>query len=120
MDQINDRKAELDALIASVEGRKDELVDLLSDLVRFETPTPPARNTVPAQNHVQALLEDMGFDIDRWDVYPNDPVVVSTRKGTDSDSHKSLILNGHMDVAKRTRTKTGKPAPSILSCATAG
>lgn len=100
MDQINDRSSQLDALIASVEGRKDELVELLSDLVRFETPAPPARNTVPAQNHVQELLEDMGFSIDRWDVYPNDPVVVGTLKGTDSDAHKSLILNGHMDVAE--------------------
>lgn len=61
---------------------------------------PPARNTVPAQDHVQCLLEGLGFSIDRWDVYPGDPVVVGTRKGTAGDSHHSLILNGHMDVAE--------------------
>ena len=87
-------------LIAAVDDRGDELVALLSDLVRFETPAPPARNTGAAQDYVQALLDGLGFETDRWDVYPGDPNVVGVLRGSASDTHRSLILNGHMDVAE--------------------
>lgn len=34
------------------------------------------------------------------DVYPGDPNVVGLLKGTDSRRYKSLIINGHVDVAE--------------------
>ncbi|MGD6966020.1 acetylornithine deacetylase [Rossellomorea vietnamensis] len=86
-------------LILEAEERKEELIDLLKNLIRFETPSPPARNTREAQNFIASFLEESGFTIDQWDVYPGDPNVVGTKKGSAPASHKSLIINGHIDVA---------------------
>ncbi|MCP3762257.1 acetylornithine deacetylase [Domibacillus sp. A3M-37] len=87
-------------LHTQIDKRKDELIDLLKTLISFKTPAPPARNTEEAQQFVAAFLREKGFAIDKWDVYPGDPNVVGTLKGTDSAVYKSLIINGHMDVAE--------------------
>lgn len=87
-------------LLEEVEKRQSELLDLLSTLVRFETPAPPARNTGDAQEFVGNYLEGLGYTVDKWDVYPGDPNVVGVKKGTQSDDYRSLIINGHMDVAE--------------------
>ena len=83
-----------------IDKRKEELFDLLKTLISFQTPAPPARNTEEAQQFVAGFLRDKGFAIDQWDVYPGDPNVVGTLKGTDPDAFNSLIVNGHMDVAE--------------------
>ncbi|TYR79398.1 acetylornithine deacetylase [Priestia megaterium] len=87
-------------LVQQVDSRKDELIELLKKLVTYKTPAPPARNTNDAQHYIAGLLENYGFSIDRWDVYPNDPNVVGVLTGTDSKNYKSLIINGHIDVAE--------------------
>ncbi len=91
--------ADLDRLLAAVDARQDELVALLCRLVSFETPAPPARNTAEAQAFVADYLRGLGAEIDIWDVHPGDPNVVGTIKGHASAEHKSLIINGHIDVA---------------------
>ncbi|MBU8906773.1 acetylornithine deacetylase [Desertibacillus haloalkaliphilus] len=83
-----------------VDNRKDELLELVQALVRYKTPSPPARNTVAAQTYIASYLEDLGFSIDKWDVYKGDPNVVGTLKGTEPDYYNSLIINGHIDVAE--------------------
>lgn len=83
-----------------IDKRKEELFDLLKTLISYQTPAPPARNTEEAQQFVAGFLRDKGFAIDQWDVYPGDPNVVGTLKGTDQDAFNSLIVNGHMDVAE--------------------
>ncbi|MFT8320286.1 MAG: acetylornithine deacetylase [Bacillus sp. (in: firmicutes)] len=88
------------SLVQQVEERKEELIELLKKLVSYKTPAPPARNTNDAQEYVASLLEKSHFSIDKWDVYPNDPNIVGVLKGTNSSHYKSLILNGHMDVAE--------------------
>lgn len=90
----------LQLLIDQVDERKEELIDLLKTLISFQTPAPPARNTAEAQQYVADFLKGLGFDIDMWDVYPNDPNVVGVLKGTEPDKYKSLIINGHIDVAE--------------------
>lgn len=90
----------IDNLIQQVDVRKEELIELLCTLIRYETPAPPARNTKEAQEYVAKYLETLGFSIDTWELYPNDPIVVGTKKGTQSTTHNSLIINGHMDVAE--------------------
>ncbi|WLR51874.1 acetylornithine deacetylase [Bacillus tianshenii] len=90
----------LASIIESVEERQEQLIDLLETLIRFETPSPPARNTSEAQAFIADYLRRLGFTIDQWDVYPNDPNVVGTLKGTDSETYNSLIINGHVDVAE--------------------
>ncbi len=42
----------------------------------------------------------MNYEVDTWDVYPGDPNVVATKKGTSSSKYHSLILNGHVDTAE--------------------
>ncbi|MEK3912687.1 acetylornithine deacetylase [Paenibacillus sp. FSL H7-0331] len=93
-------KINLKALLQQVDQRQVELIDLVERLIRFQTPAPPARNTEEAQQFVAAFLQDKGFVIDKWDVYPGDPNVVGVLKGSASDTYKSLIINGHMDVAE--------------------
>ncbi|GAA0430438.1 acetylornithine deacetylase [Lentibacillus halophilus] len=90
----------LNHLVNQVDYRQDELVDLLKELIQFKTPAPPARNTEEAQQFIDSFLQEKGLSTDKWDVYPGDPNVVGVRKGTHSDSHRSLIVNGHVDVAE--------------------
>ena len=45
------------------------------------------------------VFKKRNFSINKWDVYPNDPNVVGVKRNK-SDSYKSLIINGHMDVAE--------------------
>lgn len=90
----------VEQLVRQVEQRQDELIGLLERLIRFQTPAPPARNTAEAQQFVARLLEDMGFATDVWEVYPGDPNVVGVLKGQASGTHKSLLINGHIDVAE--------------------
>lgn len=87
-------------LMNQVDSRQDELIEILTTLIRYETPAPPARNTKEAQDYVAKFLAQHNFNIDTWKLYPNDPIVVGTKKGTHSQTHQSLIINGHMDVAE--------------------
>ncbi|MED4129652.1 acetylornithine deacetylase [Shouchella miscanthi] len=86
-------------LLEQVDLREDELIELVKALISFQTPAPPARNTVAIQTYIANYLKEMGMFIDQWDVYEGDPNVVGTLKGTDREAFHSLILNGHVDVA---------------------
>lgn len=90
----------IDELLNQVDSRQEELIELISTLIKFETPAPPARNTKDNQQFIAEYLKELGFTVDMWDVYPNDPNVVGVKKGKNSDIYKSLILNGHVDVAE--------------------
>lgn len=70
----------LQTLFQQIDEREEELLNLLKTLVSFETPSPPARNAKEAQKYVASYLEDIGFSIDQWDLYEQDPVVVGTKK----------------------------------------
>ncbi|EOW9529301.1 acetylornithine deacetylase [Bacillus cytotoxicus] len=98
-------------LLEQIDSRKEELLELAKILIRFETPAPPARNTNEAQQFIADFLKERDFVIDKWDVYPNDPNVVGVKKGTASDSHKSLIINGHMDVAEVSEDEDWETGP---------
>lgn len=83
-----------------VDEREEELLEILSDLIRFPTVSPPARNTVDVQNYISKFLSEEQFETEKWDVFPNDPNVVGIKKGTNSSAYNSLIINGHIDVAE--------------------
>lgn len=87
-------------ILVSVDERSEELISLLKKLVQFETPSPPARNTAAAQNFMTKTLENLGFMVDQWEVYPRDPNVVGLLKGSSPEEYHSLIINGHIDVAE--------------------
>jgi formylaminopyrimidine deformylase len=96
-----------------VENRKDELFKLLTDLVAFPTVSPPARNTNEVQVYISQYLKKLGFETDIWDVYPDDPNVVGILKGEASHEYKSLIVNGHVDVAEVGDEKEWDASPFI-------
>ncbi|MDP4106666.1 MAG: acetylornithine deacetylase [Bacillota bacterium] len=83
-----------------VEARQNELLELLADLVAFPTVSPPARNTNHVQDYISGYLSELGFKTDMWEVYPGDSNVVGILPGKSSELYKSLIVNGHVDVAE--------------------
>lgn len=85
-------------VLREVEASKEETLDLLARLIRFETPNPPGKNTAPAQRWMKGKLEGMGFSTEMFDVFPGEPDVVGVLRGTGGG--RSIILNGHIDVAE--------------------
>ncbi len=94
-----------------VDAREGELLNLLTELVAFPTVSPPARNTEDIQEFIKGYLEEIGFKTDKWNVYPGDPNVVGILKGDTSDKFKSLIVNGHVDVAEVGDEKEWESSP---------
>ncbi|MBM7603681.1 acetylornithine deacetylase [Metabacillus crassostreae] len=100
-------------IIDQIDERKNELIELLKTLIEYKTPAPPARNTADAQKFIADFLEEKGFSIDMWDVYHNDPNVVGVLKGTQAETYKSLIVNGHIDVAEVNESEQWEVDPFI-------
>ncbi|AOM83620.1 N-formyl-4-amino-5-aminomethyl-2-methylpyrimidine deformylase [Salisediminibacterium beveridgei] len=94
------QEGRLEQVLKDIDAKKEDMITLAKKLISYETPAPPARNTADAQAFVQDYLNDCAFTTEKWDVYPNDPNVVGTKKGHDSSHFQSLIINGHMDVAE--------------------
>ncbi|RAP77741.1 acetylornithine deacetylase [Paenibacillus montanisoli] len=94
------RNFEISQLQQQVEERQEELFALLAELVAYPTVSPPARNTLQAQRHLEELLQELGFETELWEVYPGDPNVTALKRGTKREAFCSLLLNGHMDVAE--------------------
>ncbi|MFY0545415.1 acetylornithine deacetylase [Brevibacillus sp. H7] len=90
----------MERVVAAIEERREELFSLLKTMISFPTVSPPARNTDAAQTWMAEKLRSLGFEVDRWTVFPGDDNVVGTLKGTRSSKTRSLIINGHIDVAE--------------------
>jgi acetylornithine deacetylase/succinyl-diaminopimelate desuccinylase family protein len=98
-----------------IEARRDELIQLVDKLVQFPTVSPPARNTNDIQNYIDAYLSEMGFLTEKWEVYPGDPNIVGFLQGNSAESYKSLIVNGHVDVAEVGDASDWNTPPFTLS-----
>lgn len=72
---------------------------ILDDLVRLETVSPPGRNTGAVQNYIEQFARSLGASVHRWPLYPGDDLLVADFRGEQADSGPVLILNGHVDVA---------------------
>ena len=96
-------------VLETVESMRDEILDFLKTLIRFRTPNPPGGNTVEAQSWMADRLREMGFQVEVFDVFPGDPDVVGVLKG--SGGGRSIILNGHMDVAEVRKDEPWKHDP---------
>lgn len=83
-----------------IDDHKDDLLSLLAKLVAFPTLSPPGRNTAGAQRFVAEFFSNLGAGIDVFDVYPGDPNVVAKIRGAEGSEHRSLLFNGHIDVAE--------------------
>ncbi|MFS0785499.1 acetylornithine deacetylase [Shouchella sp. 1P09AA] len=108
---IFEEEEAVDLLMKQVDEREEELIQLVKDLISFETPAPPARNTAGIQTFIAEYLEELGATVDQWDVYEGDPNVVGTLKGSYSNAFHSLILNGHVDVASVDKDEVWRTSP---------
>lgn len=85
------------ALDAALERRREELFALTERLIAFETPCPPGRNTGPIQEFLGERLRALDAEVGVFPLYPGDPQLVARLSGRGGG--RSLILNGHVDVA---------------------
>jgi formylaminopyrimidine deformylase len=90
----------VERVTAAIAERREELFALLAELIAHPTVSPPARNSDGAQSLIAAKLRELGFDLDRWTVFPGDDNVVGRLRGTAPERANSLIVNGHVDVAE--------------------
>lgn len=96
----------------AVDGRRDEIVGLLQELVRVPSVT---NHEGEVQSVVEGACRDLGMEIDRWeatveeiaeyhdhvgmqDVFEGRPNIAAKRNG--SGSGRSIILNAHIDTVE--------------------
>ena len=99
------------ALDADLDRRPAEIVDLAAALVAFETPCPPGRNAEAIQAFVAARLEALGAEVRTIALYPGDPQVIAILAGRGGG--RSLLLNGHVDVASTGGTDQWTTPPFV-------
>jgi acetylornithine deacetylase len=103
----NDDAARAAAIRQRVRDKEGALIELTRALLAFRSENPKllrvpgeqekAREQEEAcQAYVAAQLQELGLDVDRWEILPDRYDVVGTLHG--AGEGRSLILNGHMDV----------------------
>ena len=88
-----------------VTAHQEELFSLTEALVAFETPCPPGRNTEAIQRFLSEILRAWGAEVRPFPLYPGDNQVVARFAGRGGGG-RSLLINGHVDVAS---TASGEP-----------
>ena len=105
MNNIDDKSR----VLKYINENRDKILEFLKTLIRYRTPNPPGRNCSQPQNWIANELRSMGFEIEIFDVFPGDPNVVGVLKG--KRGGRSIILNGHIDVAEIREEETWKHNP---------
>jgi succinyl-diaminopimelate desuccinylase len=82
-------------LISSLQSERDEIVQLVQDLVRTPSENPPG-DTSAIMEFVTRYLEARGVDYEVVAPQPTMPNLVATIEGGEPGKH--LVLNGHLDV----------------------
>ncbi|MFQ6111413.1 MAG: ArgE/DapE family deacylase [Nitrospinota bacterium] len=81
-----------------VDSHKKEILEELQDLVAIPTVNPPGEEALPAQRWFQGKLKGAGFETELVELLPGRPSLVGVMRG--GGKGRSLILNGHIDVAE--------------------
>jgi len=98
--------SDLQPVLDEIDDRRDELVELTRDLIRFPTINPPGEAYQPCAEFIGERLSKRGFDIEYVratdspgdsDTYPRINVV-ARREG--SGSGPCVHFNGHIDVVE--------------------
>jgi succinyl-diaminopimelate desuccinylase len=110
----------LDAALGEIEGRRDEIVALARDLVRFPTINPPGEAYRPCAEFLGDRLKRRGFDVTyvRAEGTPGDNDkyprinVVGRREG--SRPGPCVHFNGHLDVVQTGAGWTVDPFEGVV------
>lgn len=78
-----------------VDERRDELIELCSQLVAIPSPNPPG-NTTKVADFVSDFLSDLGLAVERYEPLAGAPNLVTHLGRMTSSS--TLIFNGHLDT----------------------
>ena len=104
------------AICEAIERRRDELVELASDLIAFDTTArevgEPPRDEDALQRHLARRLTDAGAEVELWEPdaaelagkplvppgldFAGRPQLIARIRG--SGAGRSLVFNGHIDV----------------------
>jgi len=103
MDTIGDVS---EALLGRIEARRDELVELTRELIRFPTVNPPGEGYVECAEFIGTRLSKRGFDVEyvRADGTPGDSEryprlnVIARREG--GNPGPCVHFNSHIDVVQ--------------------
>ncbi|MGD0492487.1 MAG: acetylornithine deacetylase/succinyl-diaminopimelate desuccinylase family protein [Steroidobacteraceae bacterium] len=110
----------VDALCRTIDGRREELVELTRDLVRFPTINPPGEAYRPCVEFIGARMRRRGFiaeyvraegtpgDHDR---YPRVNVIARRESGT---AGPCVHFNGHVDVVETGAGWTVDPFAGVI------
>jgi acetylornithine deacetylase len=89
-----------------IEDQRDTILGFLQELIGFRTESQNPLNlayvdeAVRCLDHIQRIIEPMGFEVKRWDAaastFPRHPVIAGCLRG--AGSGRSIALNGHVDV----------------------
>ena len=91
----------LNAVLNVIEAEPDHVVALTQDMVRIPSVNPKFQlqqglnREADVQDRVEAELRPLGFDINRFETFPDRPNVVARLDGCEE---RSMILCGHVDV----------------------
>src|SRR6476469_9301953 len=112
MGRMNDLEQRV---VDAIAGRRDELVELASALIRFDTtardPGDPARDEAALQGLLAGRLRAAGAAVEVWEPKPEDVLGAQVPFHLDfagrsqllarfagAGGGRSLLLNGHIDV----------------------
>ncbi len=97
----NTAEMQMQRVFRKIDQLEDETLSLLSKLVSFNTTDPPAGNCADAQIWLSEYLTSKigGVSNESFEDFPGDPHLVSVLK-SQSQNGKSIIFNGHIDVAE--------------------
>jgi formylaminopyrimidine deformylase len=87
-------------VLERIDEKRARLVELIQALVAFPTPNPPGANEADAQAWIAERLEALGMVVEQFDALPGRPNVVGRLLGRGDRSGRSLLFNGHIDVAE--------------------
>jgi acetylornithine deacetylase/succinyl-diaminopimelate desuccinylase-like protein len=81
-------------------------VELLRDLIRFDTTNPPG-NEEACVAHIETLLRDHGIESERYEKAPGRPNLIARHAG--ANGGPPLVLQGHVDVVTTAGQQWSRP-----------
>ena len=83
-----------------------DAVELLRDLIRFDTTNPPG-NEEACVTHIETLLRESGIESERYEKAPGRPNLIARHAG--ANGGPPLVLQGHVDVVTTSGQQWSRP-----------